>query len=553
MAEIKIQSNENSYQGVYPTVFKKLDQSDVNVNEFQVFKQWTILSGSSTASLLPLQGIYSDINALPILGSELTYNDAANIDGSLQSITYFSINHLYYKYKSNPAQTYGPTDIVRTKKFLFQTASIFSIPQVKIGDGIKPSSFNLTGSFVAGAVYGSAYYGTGSYGQITNLYIKSDQYGNLYNAAYDSTLNVSEVKFYEGFNEYFDTSRITYKSENVTYEPGITATTGQQDILGLSAKFNGNGFIETAIDGLYDRDNNYAISFFISGSNTSITNQLIIAKASGSSSPTYPFKIELSGSNQLIFSAAGSNTLKTQITSSTSVSSSWNHVVCQKSGSSLQMYINGTLHSNASSLFLQPPNSPLTASALINNLDNLKIGGYSTNSSNVQGLIDEVRIFNKSLTTSQISALSDRSEGGTVLQTNHVGNVFSKQGLIVFSSADYRFQNLLNTPYTASYRSTKTIHELNALVQIRATECNMSTNITLTNDDNETYQSFVSSSNFAPYITTIGLYNDAGQLLAIGKLAQPIRKRNDVDLNFLMRLDLDLNVTLNTGQGILKG
>jgi hypothetical protein len=81
----------------------------------------------------------------------------------------------------------------------------------------------------------------------------------------------------------------------------------------------------------------------------------------------------------------------------------------------------------------------------------------------------------------------------------------------------------------------------------------MSTNITLTNDDNETYQSFVSSSNFAPYITTIGLYNDSGQLLAIGKLAQPIRKRNDVDLNFLMRLDLDLNVTLNTGQGILKG
>jgi hypothetical protein len=81
----------------------------------------------------------------------------------------------------------------------------------------------------------------------------------------------------------------------------------------------------------------------------------------------------------------------------------------------------------------------------------------------------------------------------------------------------------------------------------------MSTNITLTNDDNETYQSFVSSSNFAPYITTIGLYNDSGQLLAIGKLAQPIRKRNDVDLNFLMRLDLDLNVTLNTGRGILKG
>ena len=543
MAEIKIQNNENSYQGVYPTVFKKLYQSDVNVAEFKVFKQWTILSGSNTSSLLPLQGIYSDINALPILGSELTYNDAANTDGSLQSITYFSINHLYYKYKSNPAQTYGPTDIVRTKKFLFQTASIFSIPQVKIGDGIKPSSFNLTGSFIAGAVYGSSYYGTGSYSQLTNLYVKSDQYGNLYNAAYNTTLNVSDVKFYEGFNEYFDTSRITYKSENVTYVSGITATTGQQDILGLSAKFNGNGFIETNLDGLYDRDNNYAISFFISGSNTSITNQLIIAKASGSSSPTYPFRIELSGSNQLIFSAAGSNTFKTQITSSTAVSSSWNHVVCQKSGSSLQMYINNTLHASTTSNLLIVPNSPATASARIDNTDTLKIGGYSTNSSNVQGLIDEVRIFNKSLTNAEISALTDRSEGGTVLQTQYVGNIFNKHGIAVISSPDYRFNNIIYTPFTASYRSTVTLNELSVVARLDSGDFNMSTNITLTQDDDTTYYSFASSNDFAPYITTIGLYNDAGQLLAIGKLANSIRKRNDVDMNFLIRLDLDKNIT----------
>ena len=71
--------------------------SDVKVNAFQAFKSWTITSGSVTSSILPLQGIYSNI--LPALGSELTYNDASNIDGSLQSVTYFSINHLYYKNK----------------------------------------------------------------------------------------------------------------------------------------------------------------------------------------------------------------------------------------------------------------------------------------------------------------------------------------------------------------------------------------------------------------------------------------------------------------------
>ena len=118
MAEIKIQNNENLNQGIYPAVFKKIDQVDINVNPFQVFKNWSVISGSGTSSLLPLQGIYIDTNVLPILDSELTYNDASNINGSLQSITYFSINHLYYKYKSNPAQTYGPTDITRTKKFL---------------------------------------------------------------------------------------------------------------------------------------------------------------------------------------------------------------------------------------------------------------------------------------------------------------------------------------------------------------------------------------------------------------------------------------------------
>ena len=70
----------------------------------------------------------------------------------------------------------------------------------------------------------------------------------------------------------------------------------------------------------------------------------------------------------------------------------------------------------------------------------------------------------------------------------------------------------------------------------------MSLNPTLTVDNDITYRSFVTSSTFTPYITTIGLYDDAGQLLAIGKLAQPIKKPANVDLNFLVRMDLNNNV-----------
>ena len=74
MAESRI-INTETYQGLYPTVFKKIDSSDVSVNPFKAYKSWSIYSGSSTSSALPLNGVYTDINNLPALGSELTYND----------------------------------------------------------------------------------------------------------------------------------------------------------------------------------------------------------------------------------------------------------------------------------------------------------------------------------------------------------------------------------------------------------------------------------------------------------------------------------------------
>jgi hypothetical protein len=207
------------------------------------------------------------------------------------------------------------------------------------------------------------------------------------------------------------------------------------------------------------------------------------------------------------------------------------------------MFVNGTLHSTVTSSLLQRTNSPFTASARIDNSDLLSIGGYSVNSFNLQGIVDEIRIFNKSLTNTQVTNLGNRSESGSALQTQYVGNVFAQQGLIVFSSADYRVNDLLKTPYTASYRSTKTLYEMNVVTRLDSGDFNMSLNPTITQDNNETYLPFASSSAFAPYITTIGLYDNFGQLLAIGKLAQPIRKRNDVDMNFLIRLDLDKNIT----------
>jgi hypothetical protein len=546
-----IQDNSQENSDSYSIVFKKIKDSDIKVNPFKSYKLWNFSSGSATSSLLSLFSVYtpSSVRYLPALGTNLNNNISnhqTTLNGKLDTINYYSIDHLFYKRKDQPFNTFGGNNLNKTKKYLYQSASILSFPQNKVGLGIKPESFTVNTNGATIGIYGASYYGLSYYGigsENTYTYtIQSDRYGNLYDASYDTGSIVTGVMWYEGFNEYFDTDRISYESSGVEYVPGIVVTTGGSGSVGLAAKFS-NGYIRSDLNGYYDRNNNFAISFFISASNNGISDQLILGKLFNSSTTQYPFKIELSGSDQIKFTSAAASNLKSTITSSATITD-WTHVVCQKSGSYMQMYINGTLHSSLSTNVYVVPNNALTASGNIHNSSSLYLGGFSTNSSNLTGVLDEVRIFNKCLTTSNISALADRTEAGTFLQTNHVGNIFHEHGIAVISSPHYRYNTLAFLPYVGSYRSTVDIHELSVLVRVDSGEYNMSLNPTLTADNDISYLPFVSGSDFSPYITTIGLYDDYGRLLAIGKLAQPIKKRSDVDMNFLIRIDLDKQLSL---------
>ena len=44
-------------------------------------------------------------------------------------------------------------------------------------------------------------------------------------------------------------------------------------------------------------------------------------------------------------------------------------------------------------------------------------------------------------------------------------------------------------------------------------------------------------SDFATYVTTIGLYNDNNELLALGKTAMPIKNDKELALTFVVRFD----------------
>ena len=48
---------------------------------------------------------------------------------------------------------------------------------------------------------------------------------------------------------------------------------------------------------------------------------------------------------------------------------------------------------------------------------------------------------------------------------------------------------------------------------------------------------FATGSYFSPYVSTIGLYNDSNQLLAIAKMAQPVPLSNNTDMTFIIKMD----------------
>ena len=95
--------------------------------------------------------------------------------------------------------------------------------------------------------------------------------------------------------------------------------------------------------------------------------------------------------------------------------------------------------------------------------------------------------------------------------------------------------------FSLEYNSTLTLYEYEFICKLKEDEFNFTSNPTIRLDNNpnsEIPKSITSYNEFSPYITTVGLYTDGGELVAIGKLGTPIKKRDDVDLNIIVRFDV---------------
>lgn len=67
-------------------------------------------------------------------------------------------------------------------------------------------------------------------------------------------------------------------------------------------------------------------------------------------------------------------------------------------------------------------------------------------------------------------------------------------------------------------------------------QCNLSTNPTYTNSDGKIYATLSNGKTFS-YVTTVGLYDGGGDLLAVAKTSRPIEKNPETDLSIRVRID----------------
>lgn len=99
--------------------------------------------------------------------------------------------------------------------------------------------------------------------------------------------------------------------------------------------------------------------------------------------------------------------------------------------------------------------------------------------------------------------------------------------------------NFIVSPYTTcSFSSSFTIFETQYKCTFDPSEFNFSLNPSLISGSTDgTVYDFVTGSYFNPYVTTVGLYNENQDLIAVGKLAKPLPSNNVTDTTILINID----------------
>jgi hypothetical protein len=540
------------------TIFKKFSKSDISITPFTAHKQTTFTS----SSLVSNGGSFYSASYPTIAyknGSGFEWAGTGSTDDPHNHKKFLQLNHLFYKdSKLEYHNKFSNIKYFDHYRALHDKVNILSLPYKTIGYKIKPQSFLLTQNSIT---------------------IKDDGNGNLYDNVY--TLGDTNFKN-EKFRIFYLGPQNGYKKYNLSLEEGrqlinYNLTYSGKGIFDDSFLFNeieytnskfsskdiagGNfsviDFNNTTLKSPhnskynFNSSDNFAISFFVSSSEIPDNNlkKYLISKSttktiipspnlanntitSGSSQgkevesgPQFPFELYYQSSSIYLNRFDGNN-LSSTSTIATSSNSNMLHVLCQKSGSNLEIYINSVKQTTSPDTTTQTQNKA-----------NLYIGSKGGTSNFFTGSMSQIMIFDDSLSQTQINNLSQ-----SIDNKPYVGNMFYSNGLTTITKPNY--QDILNpgntNDFNTSYQGTHLIYENEYQCMAEQHEFDQTLNPSarkIKSKDSEDLADFATGSNFSPYVTTVGLYNDNGELLVIGKLGQAIRMTDEADTTFVVRYD----------------
>jgi len=560
------------------SVYKKFSKSDISIIPFTAHKQNTLTSSSLSSiggryysSSFPTvayrdgktstfrwakTGSYNSYESIGLI--KMTWNDPNNHK------MYSQLDHLFYRNsKIDYVNKFNTIEYFDHYRVLHDKVNILSLPYKTIGYKIHSGSFSLT---------------TGS------VSLKDDNKGHIYDAQY----NLGDLNFKsEKFRIFYLGPEGGHKAYNLGIKNGFeiinansTYSSGKKNILDNSFLFNklhykNTTFSSKNIDGgdypvinfddsfissphnskyNFNSDDDFAISFLVSSSEIPNNNlkKYLISKSTIKkilTSPNITQPTNISGSSQIVdapaeaqypfeiyyqsqsihFDRFDGTTISSVSTIATSSNTSMIHITCQKSSSNLELYVNG--HKLATST----DNTTLTQNTADLFIGN-KGGGSAANF--FTGSMAQIMIFDDALSQTQINNLSQ-----SIDNKPYIGNIFYDNGLITITKPNY--QNILNPgvgnqDFTLQYQGTHLIYENEYQCMVEQHEYDYTTNPTVRKTrsiQDEKLADFATGSNFRPYITTIGLYNENEELLAVGKLGQAIRMNDETDMTFVVRFD----------------
>ena len=294
----------------------------------------------------------------------------------------------------------------------------------------------------------------------------------------------------------------------------------------------------------------------------------------------FPYEIYLQSAS-LHFDMSDGNEVKGISTilnsSATSSINRLTHVICQNSGSIMEIYVDGTKKSKLKYSFKNKTRN--TADLYIggngsgNNFDNtggvgtsaiengFNVGNYISGSVNgpkyFNGDLNNINIWSRAYNSTAITNISESINGSP-----YIGNIFYQNGFATITHPTYHY--ILNstgignmmieaptgqqiTPFnvndevdTLQFQGTHLIYEHEYQCTVGEQEFNDTKNLSARENKEWPYDKladFTTSSLFKPHVTTVGLYDDNMELLVVGKLGQPVRMSDETDTTFVLRWD----------------